>query len=90
MPEFTSHPAGTPCWVDLMSPDVDGSKAFYSSVFGWDASDEVDDEGNRIYVMFSQNGKNVAGLGGQQPGMEEMPAMWNSYVATDDVAATAA
>ena len=40
MPEFTSHSHGTPSWVDLMSPDVDASKAFYSSVFGWDAEDQ--------------------------------------------------
>lgn len=89
MPEFTHHTAGTPCWVDLMSPDIDGSKAFYSAVFGWDAEDQLDEDGNRIYVMFTQNGKNVAGLGGQPPGMGEMPAIWNSYVATADVAATA-
>ncbi len=88
MPDFTSHPPGTPSWVDLLSPDVDGSKAFYSAVFGWDAEDQFDEEGNRVYVMFTQNGKSVAGLGGQQPGMGEMPAVWNSYISTDDVAAT--
>lgn len=88
MPEFTTHPPGTPCWVDLMSPDIDASKSFYTAVFGWDAEDQLDEEGNRIYVMFSQGGKNVAGLGGQPPGMGEMPAIWNSYVATSDVAAT--
>jgi predicted enzyme related to lactoylglutathione lyase len=90
MSEFTSHPPGTPCWVDLMSPDIDGSKSFYTAVFGWDADDQLDDDGNRIYVMFSQGGKSVAGLGGQPPGMGEMPAIWNSYIATADVAATAA
>jgi len=90
MPEFTSHPAGTPNWVDLMSPDVDASKAFYTAVFGWDAEDRFDDEGNRVYVMFSLNGKSVAGLGGQPPGMEDMPAVWNTYVATDDAAAVVA
>ena len=90
MAEFTSHDPGTPCWVDVMSPDVDTSKAFYSAVFGWDAEDQHDDDGNRVYVMFSLNSKSVAGLGGQPPGMPaEMPAVWNSYVATDDVAATA-
>jgi len=90
MPEFTSHPPGTPNWVDLMSPDVDASKAFYSAVFGWDAEDQLDDDGNRVYVMFSLGGKSVAGLGGQPPGMPaEMPAVWNSYVSTADVAATA-
>lgn len=90
MPTFDSYPAGTPCWIDLMSPDVDASKSFYSSVFGWDAQDEFDDEGNRIYTQFKQGDHIVAGLGGQGPGMEGMPAIWNSYVATDDVAATAA
>lgn len=90
MPDFASHAAGSPCWVDLMSPDVDASKAFYTSVFGWDAEDQHDDEGNRVYVMFSLDGKSVAGLGGQPPGMGEMPAIWNTYVATDDCAATAA
>ena len=89
MPEFSSHPAGTPCWVDLMSPDVDASKAFYSAVFGWDAEDQFDDQGKRVYVMFSKGGKSVAGLGGQPPGMGEMPPVWNSYIATADVAATA-
>ena len=66
MSEFTSHPPGTPCWVDLMSPDIDGSKSFYTAVFGWDADDQLDDDGNRIYVMFSQGRKSVAGLGGQR------------------------
>jgi predicted enzyme related to lactoylglutathione lyase len=73
-----------------MSPDVDASKAFYTAVFGWEADDRFDDDGNRVYVMFSLGGKSVAGLGGQPPGMGDMPAVWNSYVATDDVAATAA
>jgi predicted enzyme related to lactoylglutathione lyase len=91
VPEFTFHPPGAPSWVDLMSPDVDGSKTFYTAVFGWDAEDQFDDDGNRVYVMFRLDGKSVAGLGGQPPGMPPgMPAVWNSYVATDDVAATAA
>ena len=90
MPVFESYPAGTPCWIDLMSPDVDASKSFYQSVFGWDAEDNFDDEGNRIYTQFKQGDHIVAGLGGQAPGMEGMPAFWNTYIASDDVAATAA
>jgi hypothetical protein len=89
MPVFTSYEPGQPCWVDLMSPDVDASKAFYSAVFGWDAHDELDDEGNRIYVNFSLDGNDVAGLGANQPGMPPM-AIWNSYVCAPDVAATVA
>ncbi|MCP3938569.1 MAG: VOC family protein [Actinomycetia bacterium] len=90
MPEFTSHPAGTPCWVDLMSPDVDASKMFYSGLFGWDADDQYDDDNNRVYVMFSLDGKAVAGLGDQPPEVGPMPAVWSTYVATDDCDATAA
>lgn len=89
MATFTSHTPGTPSWTDLMSPDVDASKAFYTSVFGWDAADQFDDAGNRVYVMFSLDGKSVAGLGGMAPNMDGMPAIWNTYITTDDVAATA-
>ena len=90
MPEFTSYDPGTPCWVDLMSPDVDGAKAFYSAVFGWETEDRFDPEGNRIYVNFRLDGKEVAGLGGLPPGAEGMPPVWNTYIATDDCEAIAA
>ena len=90
MPTFTSHAIGSPCWVDLMSPDVDASVTFYTGVFGWDAADQHDDEGNRVYVMFSLGGKTVAGLGGQAPQMAGMPAIWNNYVACDDLDGTVA
>lgn len=90
MPEFTSYDAGTPCWIDLMSPDVDASKDFYATVFGWETEDQFDPEGNRIYVNFSKGGKEVAGLGGQPPEMGAMPAVWNTYIATDDCEAVSA
>ncbi len=89
MPEFSSYDAGTPCWVDLMSPDVEASKAFYAGLFGWDAEDQLDEEGNYTYTMFTQGGKSVAGLGAPPPQMGEMPAVWSSYVAVEDPAAVA-
>jgi predicted enzyme related to lactoylglutathione lyase len=90
MPTFTSYAHGCPCWVDLSSPDVDASTAFYSGVFGWQAEDQHDDDGHRVYVMFTRDGHAVAGLGGQAPGMEGMPPIWNSYVAVDDIDASVA
>ena len=89
MPDFSSYEPGQPCWIDLMSPDVDASKAFYTSVFGWDAHDQFDDEGNRVYVTFGIDDKPVAGLGGPPPD-PNMPAIWSTYIATTDVAATTA
>jgi predicted enzyme related to lactoylglutathione lyase len=89
MPTFTTHATGSPCWIDLMTPDVDGSKAFYQAVFGWDAEDQFDPDGNRIYTNFSQNGLGVAGMGQQPPEMAGVPPVWNTYIAVDDPAATA-
>lgn len=79
-----SYEPGIPSWIDLMSPDVDASKAFYTELFGWDAEDQHDDEGNRIYTMFRNDGRDVAGLGGQLSEMEGSPAVWNHYVSVDD------
>jgi predicted enzyme related to lactoylglutathione lyase len=83
MVEFSSFDAGTPCWVDLMSPDVDASKAFYTAVFGWETEDQFDDEGTRVYTSLRLGGKDVAGLGGQM-GDDPMPPVWNTYIAVDD------
>lgn len=89
MAERTSYQEGIPSWIDLMSPDVDASKDFYTELFGWEAEDQFDDDGHRIYTMFRHDGRDVAGLGGQMPGTEGMPAIWNSYVNTVDADATA-
>lgn len=88
MSRRTSYEPGTPCWIDLNSPDVDASTDFYTSLFGWDHEDQHDEDGTRIYTNFSKDGALVAGLGGQQPGMEGMPAMWTSYIAVEDVDAS--
>ena len=90
MTEFSSYAPGTPCWVDLLSPDMDASTAFYSSVFGWSSEDQFDDDGNRVYVTMKLDGKVVAGIGGQPPGAEGVPPFWNTYVAADDLDATVA
>ncbi len=89
MPDFSQHQPGSPSWIDLMSPDVDGSRVFYQEVFGWDADDLFDDNGNRIYTMFRLDGKDVAGLGGQPPDAPPMPPVWNTYVAVEDARGTA-
>lgn len=88
MAEHTSHAPGTPSWVDLFASDLDGAQDFYSTLFGWDIEDQFDDDGNRIYAMARVDGKAVAGMGSIPPGVE-MPSIWNTYIATDDIDATA-
>ncbi len=84
------YDAGTPCWVDLSAPDVDAAADFYSGLFGWSTKDQFDEDGTRIYTNFHRDGRVIAGMGQQQAEMAHMPAIWNTYVATDDVAATVA
>ena len=82
--ERDSYASGTPSWVDLGSPDVDASAAFYSTLFGWEVADAHPDAGGyRIAVL---RGKPVAGMGPQQGPV----SAWTTYFATDDADTTAA
>ena len=31
----SGYPAGVPCWVDIVQPDLDATMAFYGGLFGW-------------------------------------------------------
>ncbi|WP_322780198.1 VOC family protein, partial [Frankia sp. Cas4] len=86
MAEFMSYPAGTPCWVDLGSLDLEASRSFYSGLLGWEAQ-EVPDPGAGGYTMFTLRGKLVAGLGPLFG--EGQPPTWNTYISVDDVDKTA-
>ncbi len=76
---------GTPCWVDLMTPDQPAAREFYGRLFGWQIDVGPEETGN--YGMASLGGRSVAGIGGMM-GMEH-PPVWNTYLATTDVDATA-
>jgi uncharacterized protein len=77
---------GTPCWVDLGTPDLEDAKRFYTGLFGWTAhvSPEPDAGG---YTLFRKGEHTVAGAG---PLFNEaQPPAWSTYVCTDDADATA-
>lgn len=80
------YPHGMLSWADLSSTDQDGAEDYYRQLFGWEV-EHNDIPGDGHYVMFSKDGKDVAGLGAAQPGM---PSMWQAYVTVDDVDAAAA
>ncbi len=50
MSKRSSNESGTPCWVELTSTDVEGSKQFYGELFGWDFVGNAATE-NAIYTM---------------------------------------
>jgi uncharacterized protein len=78
-------PAGAPCWTDLWTSDVEGSRKFYSELFGWEAQEPNPEFGG--YFMFARDGIPVAG------GMGDMGDMranntWKVFLATDDIQKT--
>ncbi|MFI9010933.1 VOC family protein [Actinosynnema sp. NPDC053489] len=80
----TPWPAGTPCWVDI-STDVDRAVAFYGGLFGWEF--DITAPGHGGYAVASKNGHAVAGVGPEQS--PDQPSQWTTYLATDDVEASA-
>lgn len=78
-------PNGTPTWVDLGSGDIEAAKGFYSGLFGWDYLSGGEDSGG--YLLATLGGKAVAGIGPKQE--SQMPTVWTTYLASDNVDATA-
>lgn len=81
----TPFAPGTPCWVDLMTSDLQASKTFYGTLFGWEFADSGDEFGN--YNMATKDGHNVAGMMANPP-ENPGPDGWTTYIATADVDAT--
>ncbi|MFF7200540.1 VOC family protein [Streptomyces sp. NPDC008141] len=81
------RPEGTPCWADAMFLDLEAAKSFYAELLGWTFGEGQEEYGD--YTQAYSDGKAVAALSPQMPGMDS-PAAWNLYFATPDAAATAA
>ena len=59
MTKRESAPPGVPCWADLWTSDVEGSREFYGRLFGWEAQEPSAEFGG--YFMFNRHGVPVAG-----------------------------
>ena len=80
----TPWPAGTPCWVDLGTPDLAAATAFYGRVFGWSFADMGEEYGH--YTMARVDGRAAAAISPTQG--PDPTAAWTVYLASDDVDAT--
>lgn len=85
MPTRDTAPLGAPCWIDLSTTDVAGSREFYARLLGWTAEEPSEEFGG--YWMFTRDGVPVAGGMASRPG-EGVPDVWTVYLATDDAAKT--
>lgn len=82
MSEITGYDEGTPCWVDLMTPDLGRAMEFYTGLFGWAYLDTGEDTGH--YQLATVRGRIVAGLG-RRPQGQSGPCAWTTYLWTDDL-----
>lgn len=84
------YPHGTFSWADLASTDANKSKAFYTTLIGWQA-DDIPIGGGAVYTMLKHEGSTVTALSQMQPEMAAngIPSHWNNYVTVDDVDALA-
>lgn len=83
---MTTHPPGTPTWVDLGTPDLDMAKRFYAPLFDWTTQVSKQPEAGG-YTTFRSGGRAVAAVG--PLASEDQPSAWTVYVHTDDADAVA-
>ena len=82
MSERTSYAPGTPCWVDLATPDIEAAESFYYGLFGWEIPELPDSAEMGGYRRAKLNGRDVAGV---MPLMQEgQPPAWSTYISVDD------
>jgi uncharacterized protein len=84
MGERSEYTPGTFCWAELSTPDQAAAKAFYATLFGWEADDRPVGDGV-FYSMQSVGGRDVAAIAPQPQQQREagVPPLWNSYVWVD-------
>jgi hypothetical protein len=91
MPQFTSHPAGTFCWLELATTDRVAGRDFYAALFDWTVR-EFPIGPDEMFMIFSKGESSVAA--GHQLGPEllarQVPPHWDVYICVSDVNATTA
>ncbi|MFJ8430012.1 VOC family protein [Kitasatospora sp. NPDC094019] len=81
----TDYPVGSPCWIDLGSPDPAAAAAFYGAVFGWTFRSAGPEAGG--YGFLQLDGRTVAAVG---PLTEDgAHSAWTTYFRTSDAEAAA-
>lgn len=85
MHEAVSH--GTICWAELASKDLEGARKFYAELLGWKL--KGGDPSPMNYTEIVVDGRPVGGMYQITEEMGGMPSNWGTYVAVDDVDASA-
>ncbi|CAN5389177.1 VOC family protein [soil metagenome] len=86
MTETRTYPHGVPCWVDVVTTDLDEARRFYSGLFDWTFQDAIPAEAPGSYLIATLGGLDVAAL---QPAEAGDQIAWRTYIAVDDADAAA-
>lgn len=81
---FKQH--GAFSWFELMTPDPEAAKKFYTRLFGWE-TEAYPMEGMSYTVVKSGN-EGVGGIMKTPPQAEGAPPYWGIYITVEDVDAT--
>ena len=87
------YPAGVPCFVETLTPDLDAALRFYEGVFGWRFAGPGPMPGDPpgAYYVARVDGDDVAGIGSLPPGAPATaPVGWSTHIAVADADAAAA
>lgn len=76
---------GAMTWNELCTKEPDRAAVFYQEVFGLEP---VTMQSPTPYTVLKADGREVAGILTAPPDMEDMPAQWDVYFASDDIDAT--
>lgn len=102
MSEQMMPPQGAFCWNELATTDLDAAQNFYKTLLGWEIKEGAAPGGGMRYNEIVVGGRHVGGMystsemaescGGEGAPQQQQPPPphWMSYVAVDDVDASAA
>jgi uncharacterized protein len=86
MDQPRKYPSGVPCWIDIEPPDADAAQQFYAGLFGWTFSNAMPPGAPGYYLIAQLDGQDVGAISSPE---DVSTGAWNTYVAVDDVDATA-
>lgn len=78
----TRYEPGTPCWIDLGTPDQDAAGEFYGALFGWELQEDENAEQTGGYRTAQLGGKAVGGV--MKLMQEGQPPAWMTYISVED------
>ena len=77
---------GRMSWHELMAKDHNAAFEFYSALFGWEKTGEMDMGGGNMYLLFGKGDKSYGGMFTRFDDMANMHPFWLMYINVKDVA----